>query len=207
MSTTQELPQPVQESSRRERWRFPRWNGWSSRRRQIAAAVAVLVVIAVAATLLWARMSQPTAPVGAFALPERLDGLTVMKPDTDLTATTLWRSRAAEALPGGRVTGRTYGAGGPEKSIRIVTAKGDLTGKLELAWAADKGAAVGDDRCTQNVQLTPNGRAAVRPTLALCWRTSENLSAYVLLIDPKHQVTVAEAAKALDAAWPSSTTS
>jgi len=205
MSTTQELRQPVDEPSRRQRSRFPRWVGGSNRGR-IGAAAAVLLVVAVGATLLWVRMS-PAAPRGPLALPEQLRGLTAMKPAADPIANPVWRARASQALPGGQVVGRTYGAGGPNKSMRLVTANGDLTGKLELGWVVDKGTTVGYDRCTQNVRLTPDGREAVRPTLALCWRTSKSLSAYVLLIDPKHPVTVAEAAKALDEGWPWSATS
>jgi hypothetical protein len=49
--------------------------------------------------------------------------------------------------------------------------------------------------------VVPDGGAGVRPTVSLCWRTTENVSAYVLVIDPRHDLRLDAAAGALDQAW------
>jgi hypothetical protein len=182
-----------------QRW----WSALTPRGRQavtLAVAAAVVVVAGVIALfgLLGGSDSQPGA--GAVRLPHSAGGLEPVAANKDITQTQLWQSKARTATHGASVTARTYGQG--SRTIRVVVARTDLTGKLELAWAADDGHDVGDDTCTQNVRFTPGGKAGVRPTVALCWRTGSTLSAYTLLIDPKHKVKEAEAAKALDEVWP-----
>jgi hypothetical protein len=131
--------------------------------------------------------------------PDRLSGAAPVPLTQDVTQGTQWKGQAAKALDGSRYFARTYSTSPTSPTTRVVVAATDLTGKLEQAWAADTGTAVGDDRCTQNLDLGEH--VAVRPTVSLCWRTSENLSAYVLVIDPRHAVRLGAAAAALDEAW------
>jgi hypothetical protein len=95
---------------------------------------------------------------------------------------------------------QTYGTAGG-RTVRVVAARSDLTGKVDLTMTVDHGQAVGDDFCTQNVRLVANGPVGIRSTVALCWHTSADLTVYTLLVDPKHNVTTAESAKALDEVW------
>ena len=85
-------------------------------------------------------------------------------------------------------------------TLRVVSARKDLTGYHELGWAADSGHAVGAARCTQNFRIGgPNVPARVRPTMLLCWRTSQTRSVYVLAVDidrkPSEQTAVATITK------------
>jgi hypothetical protein len=72
----------------------------------------------------------------------------------------------------------------PEGTIRIGTARGDLTGQGTRLIAADDGEPAGDDgaRCTQRVRFS--GKAAIRtmPTMLLCWRTSAKRSVVTLAV-------------------------
>jgi hypothetical protein len=181
-----------------QRW----WNGLTPGGRQavtLAAAAAVVVIAAVVALLGLFSGSDAQSAGGAVRLPETVRDLGPVAANKDVTQTQLWQSKARTATHGAPVDARTYGQG--SLTIRVVAARSDLTGKLELAWPADDGHDVGDDTCTQNVRFTPGGKAGVRPTVALCWRTGSTLSAYTLLIDTKHKVKEAESAKALDEVW------
>jgi hypothetical protein len=131
--------------------------------------------------------------------PDRLDAAIPVPLAQDVTQTEQWKGQAAKALDGARYFARTYSTSPTSPTARVVVAATDLTGKLEQAWAADAGTAVGDDRCTQKLNLGEH--VAVRPTVSLCWRTTAELSAYVLVIDPRHPVRLDAAAAALDQAW------
>jgi hypothetical protein len=99
------------------------------------------------------------------------------------------------------VTVRTSGTVRKDRrTLKVVSAKQDLTGQRELAWAADAGEAVGDARCTQTFQFSKDQPAGEKPTLLLCWRTSAEKSVYTVAVDldkrPSKSVSVAEIAKA-----------
>jgi hypothetical protein len=144
----------------------------------------------------------PSGPPRAAAdleAPDRVGAATPVPMAEDITQGKEWKTQAAKALDGARYFARTYSTSPTSPTTRVVVAATDLTGKLDQAWAADAGTAVGDDHCTQNLQL--GDRIGVRPTVSLCWRTSDGLSAYVLVIDPRHPVKPNAAAAALDEAW------
>jgi hypothetical protein len=199
MSATQELIDRLDENGASASGSRP-WSRWSRRRWLTVTAVAVAVA-GVVATAALVRPSGPDVPAGALRLPDSVAGLDPMTSSVDLTTLPDWRAKARSAAPDGSLVARTYGTGALARSIRVVAAKTDLTGRLELGWVSGPGTAVGDDTCTQTVKPTANSRAATRSTLALCWRTGPDLSAYVLLVDPKHSVTMKDAAAALDRSW------
>ena len=87
------------------------------------------------------------------------------------------------------------------RTLRVVSAYGDLTGKRELAWVADAGHVVGAARCTQNFKFNAEARAGVRPTMLLCWRTSATKSVYVILVDLDHKPSESTAVSAINQAW------
>jgi len=68
-------------------------------------------------------------------------------------------------------------------SLRLITARFDLSGRRELLWAADRGEAVGDARCTQKFHFSNLDKPTVRPNLLLCWRTSADRSVATVLVD------------------------
>ena len=86
-------------------------------------------------------------------------------------------------------------------SLRVITAKFDLTGQEELLWAADRGKPVGKARCTQNFQLSNNTKPAVRPNLLLCWRTSDAKSVATILIHPGGKPSTAKSVEVIDREW------
>jgi len=85
--------------------------------------------------------------------------------------------------------------------MRIVSARGNLTGQGALAWVVDDGEKVGHAHCTQKIQLSNNPKPKVRPTLLLCWRTSATRSVYTLAVNldgpPSKKASIA----ALEKAW------
>jgi hypothetical protein len=86
-------------------------------------------------------------------------------------------------------------------TMRVVTARGNLTGQRELAWVADTGQPVGDARCTQNFKIGPGGKPRVRPTMLICWRTSADRSVYTVLVDIEHPPSKQASVQAIDEAW------
>lgn len=68
-------------------------------------------------------------------------------------------------------------------SLRIITARSDLTGQRELMWAADKGKRVGEAMCTQNFKFANNQTPSIRQNMLLCWHTSPKRSVATVLVD------------------------
>ena len=132
-------------------------------------------------------------------LPDTLNGLKAAPAGQDFGR--VWWAKARAAGDGATVVGRIYGTTAQRRTIRVVVGRTDLTGKLELRWAADAGHPVGTARCTQNFKLTDGAPARIRPTMLLCWRTSPTLSAYSLLIDFDHRPQESDGVTALEAAW------
>jgi hypothetical protein len=200
VSTTHELSPSVDESLETPGRNLLPWMGWTLSRR-IAAAAVLLTLAGAAVTVALTHRNDVPPGTGPVVLPEQVLGNGPVDGSLDPTSIPGWQDKANAAAPGAFLTARTYG---PEKgtlTIRVVTARTDLTGKLEQAWAVDEGTEAGAGRCTQNVRFTAGGKAGVRPTLVLCWHTTPALSAYVLLIDPKAPVAVETGRKALDEVW------
>jgi hypothetical protein len=195
MSTAPELQQPTVAPD------APPPAPRSRRRLLVAVAAGVVVLGAVAATSFTVLRPHDEAArlAGPLNLPEQLGKQHPIPAASDLTQRPDWMKRAATQLGGASYVARTFGTDPQAPTTRVVVAKTDLTGKLELGWAADQGKEFGDVRCTQNIKL--GERVAVRPTVSLCWRTSPSLSAYALLIDTKHHVRADAAAAALTEAW------
>jgi hypothetical protein len=138
------------------------------------------------------------------------------RPVTDDERITAARSAAAKAgsqvrrpLPpnGGAVasvsdadvtTSTTEQGGG---TLRVMSARKDLTGHGELALVADKGEKVGNARCTQKIRVSANVEAKVRPTLLLCWRTSAQKSVYTVAVVTKGRPSTKASATAIDKEW------
>jgi hypothetical protein len=82
------------------------------------------------------------------------------------------------------------------ETLRVVSARHDLTGYRELGWVADKGQKVGDATCTQKIRLSPDDTVRMQPTLLLCWRTSATRSVFTVAVKiggrPSRRASVAE---------------
>jgi hypothetical protein len=210
VSTTEKLPPPVDQPTDQPagehsgaRPRTGTVRAGSRRGRRIAVA-ATLTVLAAGGVGVAVRATGPAGPLPATApitLPAQLQGLSPLPASADPTAVARWQERARTAAGAATLAARSYGPADGSRMVRAVAARTDLTDKLEQAWAADAGHAVGKDHCTQNVQLVPSGRAGVRPTMIVCWRTGASLSAYAVVIAPKSVVTDADGAAALDELW------
>jgi hypothetical protein len=86
-------------------------------------------------------------------------------------------------------------------SLRIITAKFDLSGQRELLWAADHGKPVGDARCTQNFHFSNTMKPTIRPNLLLCWRTSADRSVATVMVDQRGKPSTAESVQIIDREW------
>jgi hypothetical protein len=85
--------------------------------------------------------------------------------------------------------------------MRIRTARYDLAGQYELAWAADDGERVGNARCTQNLRLAGAGVARERPTMLLCWHTSAGKSVITLATTRQGRPSKPTSAATVDEQW------
>jgi hypothetical protein len=95
-------------------------------------------------------------------------------------------------------SGSPHDAGG---TLKVVSARGDLTGYQELAWVGDNGEAVGDARCTQQFRLSNDVKATKRPTLLICWHTSAAKSVYTVALSLKSPPSKRASVAAIDQAW------
>jgi hypothetical protein len=200
--TTRQRTQPIDEPTGREHRPLDQPRP-THRRRWVALAVATALVTAGAGTTVF-RHGADSAPVSRTApiqLPAQVQGFAPLAASDDPLMSKEWRQRAQVASNGATLAFKAYGSTGLKRTIRVVAARADLAGLLALSWAVDAGRRVGEDRCTQNVRLVPRGTAGIRPTVMLCWRTSSALSAYALIIDPKHTVKDVEGVAALDQVW------
>jgi hypothetical protein len=87
------------------------------------------------------------------------------------------------------------------RTFKVVSARGDLTGQRELRWVADGGYTVGHAKCTQNFRFNPQSKASVRPTLLICWRLSPTKSVYTVLVDLKRKPSAKASVAAIDKTW------
>lgn len=146
------------------------------------AAAAVLAVVA-GGVVTWKLTHSGASATDAVTLPTTLMGLSPA--GNDPYTSDRFLTRVTEAIGTTPYAARMYGDQTKGRSIRVVAARTDLTKKLDEAWAVDAGTQTDGVTCTQNVQLVPNGRAAVRPTVMLCWKNTPDLSVYTIIIDPK----------------------
>jgi hypothetical protein len=111
-------------------------------------------------------------------------------------------ARAAAATAGVQVRLKTYGSVQKDKeTLKVYSAKDDLTGYRELGWVAGDGEKVGDSRCSQSIRLSNNQVARVRPTLLICWRTSAEKSVYTVAVDLDGKPSTKKSVSAIKKEW------
>jgi hypothetical protein len=86
-------------------------------------------------------------------------------------------------------------------TMRVVSARLDLTGQRELSWVTDQGEAFGDAHCTQKIRVREGMPPVEKPTLLLCWRTSAHKSVYTVAVNVTGPPSTAVSVAALDRAW------
>ncbi|WP_148308129.1 hypothetical protein [Actinoplanes friuliensis] len=125
-----------------------------------------------------------TVSVASKTRQEEIDALRKLAANKDSDVTRpLPPAAGGYQVPEGEVKLRTYGSVRTTgETLKVYSAKDDLTGQKELAWVADGGESVGDARCTQKIRVSPDAPAKERPTLLLCWRTSETKSVYTVSV-------------------------
>ncbi|GAA2638306.1 hypothetical protein [Paractinoplanes durhamensis] len=89
----------------------------------------------------------------------------------------------------------------PNGSLRVVTARFDLTGQREMLWAADKGKPVGAAHCTSKIHFSNAAEPVVQPNLLLCWQTSAAKSVVTVLVDQGGHPSAEESVKVINSEW------
>ncbi|WP_143133745.1 hypothetical protein [Actinoplanes philippinensis] len=77
----------------------------------------------------------------------------------------------------------TTGSAKEGGATRVITVRGDLTGQRELGWVAGGIEKHGEVSCSQRFKLYNEQEPKTRPSLLVCWRTSEKRS--VIVVDTK----------------------
>jgi hypothetical protein len=86
-------------------------------------------------------------------------------------------------------------------TLRVVSARGDLTGHQELGWVANDGDPVGSARCSQTFRFAGNTKPARKPNLLVCWRTSASKSVYTVTVDLDGHPSKKDSVAALGKRW------
>jgi hypothetical protein len=94
-----------------------------------------------------------------------------------------------------QITGQRTG-----RTLRIVSAKGDMTAQDELAWV-DGGHRAGPVTCTQDFRFSGDAPAQFRPTMLVCWRTSATKSVYTVMVDQRGKPSESASVAALSREW------
>jgi hypothetical protein len=95
------------------------------------------------------------------------------------------------------VADRTFGNG----TIRVVTARRDLTGEREMLLAGDQGEPAGDGvRCTAAIRSQPEVPMD-EPATLMCWRTSASRSVIIMTSATGGESLAAECAEVIEREW------
>jgi hypothetical protein len=85
--------------------------------------------------------------------------------------------------------------------VRVITARGDLSGQEELAYVAGGVWKEGKASCTQTFQFSTNPAPGKRDNLLMCWRTDPEKSVIAMVVDPKGDPSENKALKVLADNW------
>jgi len=180
---------------------------WQQRRYQVGSAVAAATLLAVGAIVVLGPGNRPEnaaeRPVGSS--PD------ASGPGASPAASSTVRAPSAapnakQTRPARSVSDQIHVTNSgtikqDRRTLRVISAYGDLTGQRELAWAADTGHPVGAARCTQNFRFNPGSKVGERPTMLLCWRTSATKSVATIAVDLTHRPSEAESVATIDEVW------
>jgi hypothetical protein len=88
-----------------------------------------------------------------------------------------------------------------KQELRLYSARQDLTGQKELAWVTDDYDKVGNANCTNKIRLSQDVKPRARPTLLICWRTSETKSVYTVAVKIDGRPSKAKSIAAINKEW------
>ncbi|WP_433366460.1 hypothetical protein ACQPZX_37775 [Actinoplanes sp. CA-142083] len=111
----------------------------------------------------------------------------------------LRRARTPKSAPVADAVTRTEDIAGG--TIRITTARGDLSGQSDQLIAADDGEPVGTARCTRNLRFNNVDKVKQIPTVLLCWRTSAERSVVTLAAADSGKPSSAASVKVIEREW------
>jgi len=86
-------------------------------------------------------------------------------------------------------------------TMRIITAKGDLTGQRELGWVAGGVMKVGRVSCSQTFQLANEEKPTRKPSLLICWRTSAAKSVATVAVNLRGRPSLKQSAEVIGREW------
>lgn len=84
--------------------------------------------------------------------------------------------------------------------MRVVSAKGDLTGQHDL-WMVAGGFPSGDATCTQTFHMTVGAPPQVRNTMLICYRLSKTRSVYTIAVDLDKPPSATDSVAVIDSTW------
>ena len=155
---------------------------------------------ATAATLASSPSAHTTTPAPAPTVPEKVkDEIKAAREDAAKDGYPL--RRALTPKGGQSIAASQRSETTPQGTLRVTTARGDLTGQREMLWAGDNGVAVGDARCTQKFRFSAGDEPRERPTMMLCWRTSAARSVVTLAVSKHGRPSAASNADVIAREW------
>ncbi|WP_433366455.1 hypothetical protein ACQPZX_37765 [Actinoplanes sp. CA-142083] len=92
-------------------------------------------------------------------------------------------------------------AAGTDGSVRVIWARGDLTGQQELAYVAGGVTAYQGAECSQTFKFATNPAPAKKDNLVMCWKTSPTKSVAAMVVDFKGHPSRTKAIEAINAKW------
>ncbi|MGK5678064.1 hypothetical protein [Actinoplanes sp. URMC 104] len=88
-----------------------------------------------------------------------------------------------------------------QATIRVTSARFDLTGQPELAVVGDDGWVMGRARCTKTLRSAPGQPPKAVPSMLVCWRTSPSRSVVTVAVAAKGRPSAGESVAALEREW------
>jgi hypothetical protein len=86
-------------------------------------------------------------------------------------------------------------------TLRVVSARGDLTGQREHGWVAGGVTKHGDISCSQTFKLSNESKPEKRDTLLVCWRISPKRSVLTALVDLDGNPSVDKSRNTIQREW------
>jgi hypothetical protein len=86
-------------------------------------------------------------------------------------------------------------------SIRVTTARRDLSGQGQLGLVADEGTLVGSAHCTNRLRSGDGASATERPHLLLCWRTSPTRSVVTVAVNRNSRPAATGSVAVIEREW------
>jgi hypothetical protein len=121
------------------------------------------------------------------------DGVKVQRPAARTSAATPIKDEDVEQSTTGKIA-----EGG---TVRVIAARGDMTGQRELSWVAGGITKHRGVDCSQTFKFAQSPTPVKKDNLLICWRTSPKKSVAALVADMHGKPSKDRAVKALERKW------